>query len=170
MRKLNIFALLLVVCILSLSSCGKAKEKITEKASEKLAESVIEMASDEITDIQNNGEDELVIDTEAGEIAAGDDIEWPNDLMGDLPVPEAKVTFVMPNDKGGATVNLDEMSREDADAYGEKIRELGYTGGMNLIEEDTLMVGGKNEEGATVNFMYNATAEEAVLNYSSTGE
>lgn len=160
MKKM-VTVLLVVIMVLSLSACSKVADKIAEKG----AEALVEKATGAEVDISKDGT-EIKID--GGNIQAGDDLKWPGDAMGNLPEPKGKVTFVMVDDatKGG-TIAMSGMELEDAKQYVEKLKEMGFKGGMSFQDEDGVFFGGTNDKGEQANFSYNIGAKECSIIYTS---
>lgn len=158
--KKTISCLLAILMLAALVGCG-AKEKIAEKA----AEEFIEGIGGGNVDIDG---DNLTIEGEDGEnFAAGDNLSWPGDKMGDLPEPKASVSAVLNDDATQqCTVAYQGMEKDDAEAYVEKLKKLGYTGGMDLSDADMIMTSGYNSAGDKVDFIYNTTAKEGTISYA----
>ncbi|NYB73436.1 hypothetical protein HZF24_04715 [Sedimentibacter hydroxybenzoicus DSM 7310] len=158
--KKTISCLLAILMLTALVGCG-AKEKIAEKAAEEFIEGIgggnVDIDGDKFT---IEGED-------GGSITAGDNLPWPGDKMGDLPKPKATIAAVL-NDDGEqqCTVTYEGMEKDDAEAYVEKLKALGYTGGMELSDADMIMTGGLNENGDAAEFIYNFSAKEGFISYT----
>lgn len=160
MRNVKILAIICIFAmLLSLSGCAKKlEEKIAEKTVEKMLENAVGGKVDITTD------DGMKIQTEDGEMKTGENLEWPKEAMGDLPIPKAKVTFVMKdNNNKNCTVTLSELQPEDAKAFLEKLIDMGFKDGMNMQADDLLMYTGKRADGCAVNFTYNNGPKEGVL-------
>jgi hypothetical protein len=119
----------------------------------------------------NSSQDETIMES-SGEnvqnIDFGENIEWPKELMANLPEPKGKVTAVINDEStGSCTIAFAEMSKEDAMAYVDKIKELGYTNGLNVADGESIMAGGTETNGAEAFFTYNITAKEGTISYSS---
>ncbi|MBP1760298.1 MAG: hypothetical protein H6Q63_1215 [Firmicutes bacterium] len=61
------------------------------------------------------------------------------------------------------------MSVEDAKAYVEKIKELGYKDGLSLSDTDMISYSGKNSSGASVMFTYSVSPMEGTIIYTLGG-
>lgn len=152
---------LLAAIIFSMCACGKAKEKITEKAMEKVV-------GDAIGGKVNITKDGGKIEVNGETYEAGENLDWPKDAMGELPEPKAKVTFVMKDDANmGCTVTVEEFSVKDAEKYLEMLKEKGFKEGMNISDEDGIMFTGKKDDGSVVNFIYNPDSKDGTIAYSS---
>lgn len=143
--KASVMAVILLCMILILPACGVGKEQSDGNT--------VQSAGN----MQNEPSVEL-----------GKELEWPKDMMGDLPEPKGKITAVI-DDKTAkqCTVAFGEMSEEEAETYAKKIEELGYTGGMNLSDKDIISVNGENADGSKADFVYNITAKEGVISFQS---
>lgn len=152
-----ISVLLIILMVLSVSSCSKVADKIAEKG----VEAVMENATGADVDISKDGTE---IKVDGGSIQAGDDLKWPKDAMGELPEPKGKITFVMVDEgKKGGTIALSDMEKEEAQKYIEKLKEMGFKDGMSMQDEEGYYFGGTKENGETVNFSYNIDAKESSL-------
>lgn len=161
MKKTKPIALLLVVIlIIALSACGKVKEKIAEKGLEK----AMEKATGSKVDITKDGGK---IEINGQSIAVGDDLAWPQDVMGDLPVPKAKISTVVKSQDGkGSMVTL--TGFENVKEYKEKLKELGYEDIMNAEDEDSLYYSGRKAAGdknAIAGITYNFQEKEGLITY-----
>ena len=61
------------------------------------------------------------------EIDMTDDIPWPTDFFGDIPEPEGKITQVNSNGSNSKSVYLEYVSKEQAYAHLEAVKEIGFT-------------------------------------------
>lgn len=165
MKVLRIMAVFLIVTIMfSLCSCGKIEEKIAEKSVEKL----VENATGANVDITKDGGK---IEVNGETMEAGENLPWPEEAMGELPKPKAKVTFVMAGDASkGGTVAVSELELNDAKQYAEKLKEMGFKNGMNLEDSDGIIFSGTTDKGEQVNFVYNLSAKEGTVAYSPAGQ
>jgi hypothetical protein len=156
-----ISALLLVVMLLSISACSKIVDKVAEKGVEKL----VENTTGAEVDINKDG---TTIEANGGSVQAGEDLKWPEDAMGELPAPKAKITFIMVDDASkGGTVAFTELELDDARKYIDKLKEMGYKDGMNVEDSDGVFFGGTTDKGSQVNFTYNLSNKEGSMTYAT---
>lgn len=161
MRKVNFSVLVLTAAILVfMTGCGIMKDKVNEKIGEGIAEKVVGGK----VDISKDGG--VKVQKDGSSFEGGTDLKWPQSSMGDLPEPKAKISGVVTG-KEGSSIVFSEMSLGDAQAYIEKLKELGYKDGLNMTDSDSLSYTGKNSSGATVMFAYNASPKEGTIGYSS---
>lgn len=91
--------------------------------------------------------------------------------MGDLPEPKGNISVILNADTGkGGTVAYNEMSLEDAKAYVEKLKELGYKDGMSISDTDMISYSGKNSRGDSVMFTYSISPKEGSIMFKSAGD
>ncbi len=164
MKKLNIGIFLLTAAIVvSLTGCGSVQNKISEKVNEGIAEKAVGGK----VDITKDG---VKVQKDGVNYETGKDLKWPKEAMGDLPEPKAKIISVVNGDAGkGGTVAYTGMSLEDAKAYAETLKGLGYKGGMSISDGDIISHSGKNENGASVMFIYNTSPKEGSIMYTPAG-
>ncbi|MFZ7102921.1 MAG: hypothetical protein ACOWWO_09710 [Peptococcaceae bacterium] len=154
-----VVALLIIALVFSLSACSKIEDKIAEKG----LETIVEKTTGNKVDISKDGGK---IQVDGNTYEAGEDLTWPQEAMGELPEPKGKITYVMKNDAGkGGIVAVAEYKIADAREYVAKLRELGFKDGMDMEDSDGIMFVGKTEQGASVNFSYNSSAQEASIAY-----
>ncbi len=117
-------------------------------------------------DIQEGGS-KLVM--EEGDLEVGEDLKWPKEAMENLPVPQAKITFIMKDDSNkSCTVSLGEFELKNAKAYIEELIAIGFIDGMDMQDEEFFMYSGKREDGTEISFIYNKEPKEGVLTYAKT--
>jgi hypothetical protein len=164
MKKAYIGVILLSAAVFfSLTGCGSMQDKIAEKATEGIAEKAVGGN----VDITKDG---VKVQKDGVSYEAGKDLKWPKEAMGDLPEPKAKISAVINTDAGkGGSVTCTEMSLEDAKAYVEKLKELGYKDGMSISDMDLISYSGKNGSGASATFMYNISPKEGSIMYAPKG-
>ncbi len=151
--------ILMMALLLAASGCGAIKDKVSEKVSE----GIIEGALGGKVDIEEGGSK---ITFEEGQMEVGEDLEWPKDAMGNLPVPKAKITFIMKDDSTGTCgVTLSEFALQDAKKYLEEITALGFKDGMNIKDETSFMYTGKRDDGSGILFSYTVEAKEGVISF-----
>ena len=110
--------------------------------------------------------DGITVQKDGASIQSGNDLKWPKSSMGDLSEPKGKIIGILNgNTTGGGTVVLSEMSLDDAKAYVEKLKDLGYKEISSFSDASSLLYGGKNIGGATVVMTYNGTSKEGTIQY-----
>jgi len=156
---ISVFVLILIIMI-SITGCGTIQNKIAEKT----AEGIAEKAVGGNVDITKDG---VKVQKDGVNYEAGKDLKWPKDAMGDLPEPKAKISAVLNADKSkGGTVGYSDMTIEDAKAYVEKLKELGYKDGISISDNDIISYSGKNGNGDSVMFTYNTSPKEGSITYA----
>ncbi|SCY76731.1 hypothetical protein [Alkaliphilus peptidifermentans] len=160
-RKLQAI-LLVFIMVLSLAGC----QKVDEKISEKVVEEIIGSATGGKIDIKKDG---LKLETGDTEMEVGDELEWPVEAMGDLPVPKARFDFIMKNDENkSCTVTFKDLDEDDGRAYFDILVEMGFKGGTYLNTDDILMFSGSRENGTGVNYNYNPISKEGFIIFEIT--
>lgn len=113
-----------------------------------------------------SGDETVSIKIDNGDIVAGDDVEWPENNMGDIAKPNSKITAVLKDDTtGNCTVVFSDMDKEDAVQYVEELKKLGYQPIMEVNDADEVMFSGKNSKEVMATFTYNNTAKEGSVSY-----
>jgi hypothetical protein len=154
-----ISVLLIVVMILSFSACGKITEKIAEKGIEK----IIEDKTGAEVDITKDG---ASISVDGGSMQSGEDLDWPKAAMGDLPEPNAKVTFMMLNEENkGGSVTFTDFDEDKAKKYVEDLKDLGFEEVMNMADTESIIFMGTSDKGEQINFSYDLESKEGVIIY-----
>jgi len=143
-----ILAAFSVCLVMTLSACGSSGD---------------DTQSGSLTDNLASGS----IDTAGGSLDYGNNLQWPEEKMAGLPAPQGKITGVLSDDSTGqCTVTFNEMTQQDAESYAAKIKEMGYTNGLNFADADSIMSGGTNANGEGAFFTYNITAKEGSISYT----
>lgn len=107
------------------------------------------------------------IKTSDGQLTVGDNVKWPQDNMGDLQAPNAKIVGVVKDTSSQVcVVAFSEMKQDEAAKYLVKLKELGYKSVLEVNDNDGIMFSGKNANDAMVTFAYNITAMEGSVTYS----
>ena len=162
MKKTSIWILvLLATTLVFMTGCGKIQDKVSEKVSE----GIVEKAVGGNVDITKDG---ISVQKDGASFQSGDDLKWPKSSMGDLPEPKAKINGVMDaSNKEGCTVVFSEMNLDNAKAYIEKLKELGYKdGGLVISDEDGLSYAGQNSSNATIVFSYKISSKDGMIGYT----
>lgn len=155
-------SILIVASLVFMTGCG-----MQDKVNEKVSEGIVSKAVGADVDITKDG---VKVQKDGVSIETGNDLKWPKSSMGDLPEPKAKIAGIL-NGKvnEGCTVVLSEMSFDNAKAYAEKLKDLGYTDGLSITDADGLSYGGKNSGGAWATISYNASSKEGTIEYAPAG-
>lgn len=155
--KLCILSLLIVTIPMVLTACKSAEEKVSEKAGEALVEQVTG------AEVDIDG-DEVKLETEDGSFVAGENLEWPGEVMGNLPVPKADISCVMKdNNSTICTVGLSNFEKAEAEKYFETLKGMGFKGGLTAVDADSLILTGTRDDGTSINFVYNPDPKEATI-------
>ncbi len=165
MKKRNriLACVLFAFLMFGLLGCGSIEDKIAEKATEKIVES----ATGAQVDIDKGS---VKVEGEGGSFEAGENMAWPQDAMGDLPEPKATVTGVIRAGEESCTVTFTEMASDDAREYVAVLTEMGYKNGMNIADQESLMLAGTKDDGSSLSFIYNITAKEGTVTYGKTAQ
>lgn len=145
MKKVMI-TLLLLLLVVMFSACNSNSQQAADSSSA----SVSADAPGDNGDVEN------------------DFVEWPGDLMGNLPAPKCKITSV---DKGGQlapdliVVAFGEMEKADAEEYLKQLNALEYTGGVSISSEDKIMFSGVDSKNAGANLDYNVKDKTGYISY-----
>lgn len=159
--KVKSLMLLLLVVILSVSicACSKVKEKIAEKGMEAL----LENATGADVDLSKDG---IAVEVGGEKIEVGENLKWPEEAMGGLPEPNAKITFVNAGSAGeGGSVNVEGFELDDAKKYMEQIKSMGYICESNETPGE-IMFSGKIDKVGMVTLMYSIEKKEGMIVYS----
>lgn len=105
------------------------------------------------------------VSTKDGTITAGDNVSWPQDSMGDLPKPNAKITAVVKDDATGCcAVTFSDMTNSDAVSYISAIKQQGYQAATEFTDNENIMFSGQKNK-AIVTFTYNKSSAEGSVSY-----
>jgi|GEM_PF-5010077 len=152
-----IVLLLLLTMAFSMTGCRMISQKVTED----IVEGAVEEALGGDVNITDDG---ASITTEDGSITAGDDLGWPGEAMGNLPVPDGIVTFVM-NDSTYCSVEVSELPKDEAQGYWDALIALGYTEGLQAVDESSMTFNCVDNAGASASFIYDFEAGTAIITY-----
>ncbi|HEY8911256.1 MAG TPA: DUF6591 domain-containing protein [Desulfosporosinus sp.] len=160
MKKLHLGVFILTAAILVLlTGCGTIQHKVSEKVSE----GIVEKAVGGKVDITKDG---VKVQKDGTSIESGSDLKWPKSTLGDLPEPKAKIVEIINGAVTvGCTVVFSEMSLDEAKAYVDKLKDLGYKDGLIFSDNDGLSYAGKNSSGASAMITYNASPKEGTIGY-----
>ncbi|WP_418790825.1 hypothetical protein [Phosphitispora sp. TUW77] len=160
MRKKNrILALLIFTFLMfGLMGCGSVEDKAAEKAAEK----IVENATGAEVDINEDG---VTVDSEDSSLQTGQQLDWPEDDMGDLPEPKATITGVITVAQGACTVSFSKMTVNDAKEYMAELTKMGFKNGMNIADQESLALTGARDDGSSVTFAYNIPEQEGTITY-----
>lgn len=154
--RLLIIAMIAVFTMISLTACGGGKK--------------IKLNGEVTGEIKQNG-DVNITGNNGESLKVGEDLKWPKELMGSLPEIKAKITAVLKDTNSKlCTVVFADMNVEDAKKYIDKIKDLGYSNGMELSDADVLMISGTAKDSSEASFTYNTTAKEGTVTFKLQGE
>lgn len=152
MRKRVFLMMFIVVLAMSFSACGSGGQKSDN-----------EKADDQATESNSAG------------------LEWPSQFMSTLPAPDSKISSVeklngieaieeddTTTQPSSVNVVMNEMTKEEATAYYDKLKSAGFT--INTDEKDDdkiLLVGTLNDVGKAP-FLFSYTADDNFGNVSIT--
>lgn len=147
--------------IFSLAGCsfitGKLKKAAEDKISDQLTEEETEEetteAEKETEETEEATEDDDNGDTTAITTSNSKDMDWPGEYMENIPEIDAKIVGVY-TAEGGSSVSFEGLARSDADAYVEKLEDLGYTNGYAGEDDSGLSFVKSDEDGNSVWFFY----------------
>ncbi len=153
LKNLVIVSIIAGICI-SMTACGSSSNSSGSSSTSSPTQTS--------SATQNSG------NSEGGTIIAGDNVKWPSNLMANLPEPKCKLSgLLQDNGTGVTTVAFAEMTKEDAAAYVVKLKGLGYTGGMEISDKDSIMYSGTlKSSGGEASFIYNVEAKEGIITYN----
>lgn len=117
---------------------------------------------------------DIKIDESSGKIESGDssmsfgeNLKWPKEFMVNMPEPKGNVTAVVKDDKTRqCSVCISEMNKDDASDYAASLKKLGYSGGVEVSDSESIMFSGKASDGSEVVFLYNTTSKEGSVSYN----
>lgn len=143
-----LITLIIICCVMLFTSCKVVKKKIPGGQ--------IEIGG-------NSGK----IESGDSSINYGDNLKWPKEFMVNIPEPKGKITAVVKDDKTRqCTVTFSEMSKDDASDYVVKLKGLGYSGGLEISDADSITFSGAASNGSEISFLYNVTAKEGSIFYN----
>ncbi|PKM94479.1 MAG: hypothetical protein CVU84_10455 [Firmicutes bacterium HGW-Firmicutes-1] len=159
----SISKILVVVLIISMllmaTSCGKIKDKIGEKFTEKVTEKVLG------EDVEING-DGFKVNGEDGSFETGEDLDWPEDVMGDLPEFKGNITTLWKDEKSCSIVFAD-GDEDDVKDYAEELEDIDFEDGIETDQDDIFMFSGTREsEGDTITITYSGTDDTVTIFYN----
>lgn len=172
MRKfIQSFVIMLSIAIMfSLTGCDAIMSKVANAAKDKIEDEIKNSKDkDEDEDEEETTKDDEDEDDEDETTTAKDDedddntaittsdgksLEWPADKMGNIPNIFPKISFVMDLD-GSVIVTFEGLEKDDAEAYVEDLKELGFTeGGAEFTDDAGLMYSKNDKDGNNVTFTY----------------
>jgi hypothetical protein len=138
MSQTRIVGAILLASGLALTACSSAADKATENLVESVTGADVEMNDNQviITDEQGG---ELTIDKDGGAFVyqdensdsnfqMGDDLEIPDSVPGDLPMPPSATLVVVSDTGNGVELmwNRDSLTEADFDTYLDSVRAAGF--------------------------------------------
>lgn len=162
MKLKNAIIAILILCMtLGLASCGRM-----------IRNAIIKGATGGAVDVSGDG-DEVTFTGEDGDavISVGEDMKWPDDVMGDVPKPQATITAIFKDESAKAcTVTFEKMSKGDAQDYLAALKGLGYGNGLDFSDSESLMFSGTKESGEGIMFTYNIADGTGLISYSENAD
>ncbi len=163
------FLLLLFLLLVILFSACTPKIAFDEMIEEELdinnSNDQVIVESDEGTVTISDDGDTTTIESDDATIVSGDNLLWPKENMGDIPELKGKITFVAAS-KDGATILFEDIKKDQAQAYFEQIKALGYEG-IDFTDEESINFSGTNNQGIAISFTYTYGSGEAMIIYGN---
>lgn len=148
MGKKIVLTMLILIFAMSFSACGEQK------------------AAGQASDEQTTG-------------SAG--LEWPSQYMSTLPVPDSKITFIeklngtetiaeedTTTQPSSVNVTMNEMTKEEATAYYEGIKDSGFVISTDKNDKDQILLVGTLNDADANPFLFSYTPEDGFGNVSIT--
>lgn len=159
-------SLLTTILILTLSSCVSTSENKTDKPTPTQSEAS--------TSTQPQSSDALENEADATTLS------WPVEHMKDLPVPKGTVSkiskyldmkYLTPEDTtipNLIIVEVSDMTKEDAASYVQQLKDLGFSGGLSVSDDENIAfsgVGTNSDAPNGINFTYVIDTKTATISY-----
>ena len=154
MKKTFFVILALVLALAMLCACSPTK--IIEKAIEKETGHDVKIDKDGDTITMHGKDGDSVM------IASGDDLKWPADKMGPLPEMKGNITSVIAGEKE-CNVMLDAVTRADADAYIQKLKDMNLSDVYGNELETIVTFGGAGDD-YSVTFVFSGDDKSGTVN------
>ncbi len=182
LRKIKLIAIIAATLLL-MAGCN-----LDEKIGESITEGIIEKAVGDDIDLDVDGEDftykseegEITFDEEEGVtfegedgevVAAGGEYDWPEDQAAKyLPkLDSGKISYIY-NSTDSCMLILDEVTKEDYEAYVKAVSDDGYTNEkVESFAEDMSLYSGQTEEGIAVTVCFFNSETSMQINVDATG-
>lgn len=99
--------------------------------------------------------------------------QWPSEFEGKLPKPDCKVTNVARYDEKSMSgkltiVSFSDMSKENAEKYVKELKDVGFSGGMEISNDKKIIFSGVGKDASAkngVNFDYDISAKTGTISY-----
>jgi len=118
-------------------------------------------------------------DNETTESSAG--LEWPSQYMSTLPAPDSKITSIgklkgtetiaegdTTTQPSSVNVVMNEMTKEEATAYYDKIKSAGFVINTDQNDKDQILLTGTLNDADANPFLFSYTPEDGMGNVSIT--
>lgn len=130
-------------------------------------EDTLTVETDEGTATFSDDGENIEIITDDATFVTNDNLVWPAEYMGGIPELEGKISYVA-SSEDGANVAFKDIAKQQAEAYAEKLKSMGYEG-MNMTDEEGGYFMGTNKQGDVVNFSFTVSGGEATVAYTPAG-
>lgn len=162
-------SLLVIIMIFSLvtafSGCGKIKEKVGEKIAEKATEKLLGDNVDITKDgLEIQGED-------GGSFKTGEDLDWPEDVMNDIPEFKKGSIISVWEDGKNCTMMIEDGDEDDIEDYIEELKDMDFEDGFESNDDEIIMYSGTREsEEDTVTVTFSKTDHTVSITYNQNQE
>lgn len=169
MYKKNFSRLLVIVMVFSLmatiSGCGKIKDKVGEKIAEKATEKLLGDNVDITKEgIEIKGED-------GGSFRTGEDLDWPDDVMNDIPEFKKGNIISIWGDGKNCTMLIEDGDEDDVEDYIKKLKDMDFEDGFESSDNEIIMYSGtRQSEEDTITVTYSKTDKTVSITYNQNQE
>lgn len=95
-----------------------------------------------------------------------DNFEWKDSDFANLPKPEAILTAIVKDENTGSVMStFSKMSTDNASAYVNSLKDLGYSGDCDYNDEDGTIYTAEDGNGFAVAFTYSSITQEGTILY-----
>lgn len=99
--------------------------------------------------------------------------DWPREFEGKLPKPDCKITNVARYDEKSMSgkltiVNFSDMSKENAEKYVKELKDMGFSGGIEISNDKKIIFSGVGKDSSAkngINFDYDESAKNGSISY-----
>jgi hypothetical protein len=134
----------------------------------KVAEGVIKNVTGTDVNVSDKGNGTTLTGKDGTSISVGEDVKWPAGKMGDLPELKGKIVGVFGSGEKGNVVSMEAITKADAEAYVQTIKDLGYeiTADMTLSEGTYMLTAKKDGYIVSYTYILKDDACTCVLSYT----
>lgn len=155
--RLLIMTIIVIFAMIAMTACGTSSK--TNDSNVKKTDQT-----------QAGGNSDKNDNSSSSSITTGEQLKWPEELMGNLPEPKGKITAVLKDtSQGQCTVAFSEMTKEDAKNYTAQIKEMGYKEDLEAADAESILMSGTAKDGSQVCFTYKIASKEGTVSYISKG-